>query len=47
MAESKYGKYILRGAGGPDTDTEKKAVIPAVFEDLEDWAGIRHRFSFG
>jgi len=46
MAESKYGKYILRGAGGADAGPEKTAVTPAVLEGLKDWGGIRHRLDW-
>ncbi len=43
MVESKYGKYILRGA---ESGPEKAAVTPAVLEGLKDWAGIQHRLSW-
>ena len=43
MAESKYGKYILRGA---EPGPEKTAATPAVMEDMKDWAGIQHRLNW-
>ena len=42
MAESKYGKYILRGARGAESGPERAAVL----EGLEDWAGIQHRLNW-
>jgi len=41
MAESKYGKYILKGAGKPETGPA--GVTSAVIEGLKDSAGIQHR----
>ena len=42
MADSKYGKYILRqtkpGAKGP--------AIPVAFEGAKDWSGIQHRMTW-
>ncbi len=46
MAESKYGKYILRGTVKEKTSPEISPVTPAVLEGLEDWAGIQHRLNW-
>jgi hypothetical protein len=43
MAESKYGKYILRGAKGEKPGREKPGVTTATLEGLKDWGGIQHR----
>jgi hypothetical protein len=42
MAESKYGKYILRQTRpGP-----KGPAIPLALEGMKDWAGIQHRMTW-
>jgi hypothetical protein len=46
MAESKYGKYILRETGGKKPPPEKSAITPAVLEGLKDWGGIQHRIDW-
>jgi hypothetical protein len=45
MAESKYGKYILRETG-VKPHPEITAVTPALLEGLKDWGGIQHRMSW-
>jgi hypothetical protein len=37
VAETKYGKYILKGTGKNS---------PAVLEGLQDWSGIQHRMKW-
>lgn len=46
MAESKYGKYILRDTGGKEAGSAMPGVIPAVLEGRKDWSGIRHRIDW-
>ncbi len=46
MAESKYGKYILRDTGGKKVRREIPGVAPAVLEGLKDWGGIQHRINW-
>jgi hypothetical protein len=46
MAESKYGKYILRGTRERKSHQEMSPVIPAPLEGLKDWGGIRHRMNW-
>ncbi len=43
MAESKYGKYILRGTAGTGPH---QGVTPAILGVPKDWAGIGHRISW-
>ena len=43
MAESEYGKYILRDTGGKKLGA---GVTAPVLEGLEDWAGIQHRIKW-
>ena len=46
MAESKYGKYILRGARNEKSLQEIPGVTTAALEGLEDWGGIQHRINW-
>ena len=46
MAESKYGKYILRGTRGEKSRPELPGVTATVLEGLEDWGGIQHRINW-
>lgn len=46
MAESKYGKYILRETRETKPLPEMPAVTPAVLEGLKDWGGIKHRINW-
>jgi hypothetical protein len=43
MAESKYGKYIVRGIAGKES---MPGVLPSVFGEPRDWAGIKHRMKW-
>lgn len=43
MAESKYGKYIMRGTAGKES---MPGVMPSVFGEPGDWAGIKHRMKW-
>lgn len=43
MAESKYGKYIVRGIAGKET---MPGVLPSAFGEPRDWAGIKHRMKW-
>ena len=46
MAESKYGKYILRATGVEKPGSDVSAVLSPVLEGIEDWAGIQHRINW-
>jgi len=46
MAESKYGKYILRATGVEKPRPDVSAVLSPVLEGIEDWAGIQHRINW-
>jgi len=46
MADTKYGKYILRETREKKSRPETSAVTSAVLEGLEDWAGIQHRINW-
>lgn len=46
MAESKYGKYILRGTVGEKASPEISSVTSVVLEGAEDWSGIQHRINW-
>ena len=46
MAESKYGKYILRGTKGEQAHPETPGVTMTALEGLEDWGGIQHRINW-
>ena len=46
MAESQYGKYILKETGGKKSRPEIPGVTPAVLENVKDWAGIQHRINW-
>ena len=43
MAESKYGKYIVRGIASKES---MPGVMPSAFGEPEDWAGIKHRMKW-
>ena len=43
MAESKYGKYIVRGITGKES---MPGVMPSAFGEPKDWAGIKHRMKW-
>ena len=43
MAETKYGKYIVRGTAGKES---MPGVIPSAFGEPYDWAGIKHRMKW-
>ena len=43
MAETKYGKYIVRGIGSKES---MPGVMPSAFGEPEDWAGIKHRMKW-
>jgi hypothetical protein len=45
MAETKYGKHILRGAR-KETGTDKPGVKTRTLEEPEDWSGIHHRLNW-
>lgn len=46
MAESKYGKYILKGTKRKRTRSETSAITSVDFEGLKDWGGIQHRMNW-
>jgi mannose-6-phosphate isomerase-like protein (cupin superfamily) len=46
MAESKFGKHILRGTGVDKSRPGVAAVTPAVMEGPKDWSGIQHRINW-
>lgn len=43
MAESKYGKYIIRGIASKES---MPGVMPSAFGPPKDWAGIKHRMKW-
>ena len=43
MAETKYGKYIVRGIAGKES---LPGVMPSALGEPEDWAGIKHRMKW-
>ena len=43
MAESKYGKYIVRGIASEES---MPGVMPSAFGEPVDWAGIKHRMKW-
>ena len=43
MAETKYGKYIVRGVAGRES---MPGVMPSAFGEPGDWAGIKHRMKW-
>lgn len=43
MAESKYGKYIIRGVVSKESIP---GVMPSAFGEPMDWAGIKHRMKW-
>lgn len=46
MADSKFGKYILKGKTEEKPIAGTTQVIHAVLEGLEDWGGIQHRINW-
>jgi hypothetical protein len=46
MAESKYGKYLLKDTGGKNSALGTSAVMPAALEGIRDWAGVQHRINW-
>jgi hypothetical protein len=46
MAETKYGKYILRETRIEKSRPDISAMLSPVLEGVEDWAGIQHRISW-
>ncbi len=46
MADTKYGKYILRGVKKEKAGAGKPGVITTSLEGLKDWAGIHHRLNW-
>jgi hypothetical protein len=46
MAETKYGKYIMRPVKGPATQSGASAAMPVNLEGLKDWGGIQHRMKW-
>ena len=43
MSGSKYGKYIVRGIAGKESIP---GVMPSLFGEPMDWAGIKHRMKW-
>lgn len=46
MAESKYGKYILRDTGSGKPVPAVPAVVQAALTGRADWCGIQHRIDW-
>lgn len=46
MAESKYGKYILRGTSTDKSRPGIPGVTTRALEGSEDWCGIQHRLDW-
>ena len=46
IMKTKYGKYILRGTRGGNSNRETSAMIPVNLKGLKDWGGIKHRMKW-
>ncbi len=46
MAESKYGKYILRDSGARKPQLQLPGVTTTTIESIQDWHGIHHRINW-
>lgn len=46
MANTKYGKYILRATRAKNSPWKTSAMIPVALKGLKDWGGIRHRMKW-